>query len=63
MEIKPTVGPVKQAICEQNPDPALRQMIYERWMAEWMEAREALVDINNSPNYGSRYCAGGWRVY
>jgi hypothetical protein len=62
-EIKATPGPVKQVICKQNPDPAVRQIIYERRLAEWMEACEQLADINNSPYYGSAYGGGhAWRV-
>jgi len=30
-------------------NPAYRQMVYDRWMAEWMAAQAQLADINNSP--------------
>jgi hypothetical protein len=36
---------------------AYRQMIYDRWQAEWQAAMAQLSDVNNSPHYGE-----GWRA-
>jgi hypothetical protein len=44
---------------DQYDDPAYRQWVYDRWMAEVAAATAALADINNSPDYGN---GTGWRV-
>ena len=59
MESQPTTVYVKKLIHvpADYENAAYRQMIYDRWMAEWMAAQAQLNDVNNAPFYGQ-----GWRV-
>jgi capsid protein len=52
----------RQVIREGSQDPVYRAWLNEQWMREVMEAHVALASINDSPYYGSPYCANGWRV-